>query len=139
MGYFLQQLPGAIGLAGGRSTASNPGPGILSLFSPDSEECAERSFFRLWLPQFLHFGRPPEPAMRIPLGFPQSIHRKSNSGMAVLPCSINRKNEAVYRLRRNAFIHSPLCGEYHHDCILGSFLACLCLLVPPTYYCICGT
>jgi len=61
----------------------SPGPGILFFVGPDIEECAERSFLRLLLPQELQFGISDKSVMIISLFFPHSRHRYSNIGMTI--------------------------------------------------------
>jgi hypothetical protein len=91
MGPFPQQLPGPAQSAwpgDNPQHAVSPGPGIRFLLGPDREEWAETSFFRLWPPQVLHLGLSSEPAIRSSLVSPQSIHKKSKRGMAILLSSI---------------------------------------------------
>jgi len=80
-----QQLPGPAHPAACPGVepqqAVSPSPGFLILAGPDMAEWADICLLRCVLPQAVHLGSSPVPAMSSSLVRPQSLHMKSNKGM----------------------------------------------------------
>jgi hypothetical protein len=82
---FPQQLPGPAHPAACPGAepqqAVSPSPGFLIFAGPDMAEWADICLSRFVLPQAVHLGSSPVPAMSSSLVRPQSLHIKSNKGM----------------------------------------------------------
>ena len=83
-----QQLPGPAHPAAcpgvAPQQAVSPSPGFFIFAGPDMAEWADICLLKLVLPQVVHLGSSPVPAMSSSLVRPQSLHVKSNKGMGSL-------------------------------------------------------